>query len=80
MTNQELLDRNITRFLSKTGDMPSSIILNPRFVMRLVDEYKENIQFANTMDIYESPIKYRGIIVYECQQLNEGQIELTIKL
>ena len=76
----ELLDWNITRFLMSTGSMPSSIILNPRFVNSLVDEYKENIQFVNTMDIYRLPIKYRGIRVYECQQLNEGQIELTYDL
>ena len=73
----ELLDWNITRFLMSTGSMPSSIILNPRFVNSLVDEYKEHIEIVNTMDIYRLPIKYRGIRVYECQQLNEGQIELT---
>ena len=80
MTNSELLDYNITRFLSKTGQMPSSIVLNPRFVTRLIDEYKEHIEFVNTMDINRLPIKYRGIRVYECQQLNEGQIELTYEL
>ena len=68
----ELLDYNINRFVSKTGSMPSSIILHPRFVNSLIDEYKEHIDLVNTMDIH-----YRGIRVYECQQLNEGQIELT---
>ena len=77
MRDCELLDYNINRFVSKTGSMPSSIILNPRFVNSLVNEYKEHIEFVNTMDIYRLPIKYRGIRVYECQQLNEGQIELT---
>jgi hypothetical protein len=80
MNNSELLDHNINRFLNKTGQMPSSIILNPRFVIRLIDEYKEHIEFVNTMDIHRLPIKYRGIRVYECQQLNEGQIELTYEL
>ena len=80
MKNCELLDHNISRFLRKTGQMPSSIILNPRFVIRLIDEYKEHVEFVNIMDIHRLPIKYRGIRVYECQQLNEGQIELTYEL
>ena len=77
MRREELLDWNITKFLMSTGSMPSSIILHPRFVNSLIDEYKEYIEFVNTMDIHRLPIKYRGIRVYECQQLNEGQIELT---
>jgi hypothetical protein len=80
MKNCELLDYNISRFVSKTGSMPSSIILNPRFVNSLIDEYKEHIQFVNTIDIHRLPIKYRGIRVYESSQLNEGQIELTLEL
>ena len=80
MKNSELLDHNITRFLKKTGQMPGSIILNPRFVNSLIDEYKEQVEFIYTMDINRLPIKYRGIRVYECQQLNEGQIELTYEL
>lgn len=80
MKNSELLDHNITRFLKKTGQMPVSIILNPRFVNSLIDEYKQQVEFIYTMDINRLPIKYRGIRVYECQQLNEGQIELTYEL
>ena len=80
MKNSELLDHNITRFLKKTGQMPVSIILNPRFVNSLIDEYKQQVEFIYTMDINRLPIKYRGIRVYECQQLNEGQIELTYDL
>lgn len=80
MKNSELLDHNITRFLKKTGQMPVSIILNPRFVNSLIDEYKQQVKFIYTMDINRLPIKYRGIRVYECQQLNEGQIELTYEL
>jgi hypothetical protein len=80
MTKAELLDHNIVRFLNKTNDMPSSIILHPKFIHGLIDEHKENIQFVNTIDIHRLPIKYRGIRVYESSQLNEGQIELTLKL
>jgi hypothetical protein len=80
MSKAELLDYNISRFVSKTCSMPSSIILNPRFINSLIDEYKEHIQFVNTIDIHRLPIKYRGIRVYESSQLNEGQIELTLEL
>jgi hypothetical protein len=80
MSRTELLDHNIVRFLNKTNEMPDSIILHPRFVHNLIDEYKENIQFVDTENIDKLPIKYRGIKVYESSQLNEGQIELTLKL
>lgn len=80
MSKVELLDHNILRFLNKTGEMPGSIILHPRFVTGLIDEYKEHIEFVNTIDIHRLPIKYRGIRVYESSQLNEGQLELTLKL
>jgi len=80
MNNSELLDHNITRFFKKTGQMPSSIVLNPRFVIGLIDEYKKQVEFIFTIDIHRLPIKYRGIRVFECQQLNEGQIELTYEL
>jgi len=80
MTKAELLDHNILRFINKKDEMPSSIILNPRFVHGLIGEHKENIQFVNTIDTHRLPIKYRGIRVYESSQLNEGQIELTLKL
>jgi hypothetical protein len=80
MSRSELLDHNIMRFLNKTQQMPSSIILNQRFVQGLINECKENIQFIDTIDIHRLPIKYRGIRIYEYQQLNEGQIELTLEL
>ena len=80
MSKVELLDHNILSFLNKTGQMPSSIILNPRFVFSLINEFKEHIEFVNTMDIHRLPIKYRGIRVYECQQLNEGEIKLTYEI
>ena len=80
MSKVELLDHNILSFLNKTGQMPSSIILNPRFVHGLINEHKDLIQFIDTMDIHRLPIKYRGIRIYECSQLNEGQIELTLEL
>ena len=76
----ELIDHNIITFLRRMGEMPSGILLHPKGLEILVNEYKEHIQLVNTMDIYKLPIKYRGIRVYECQQLNEGQIELTYKL
>lgn len=60
MSKVELLDHNILSFLNKTGQMPSSIILNPRFVNGLINEYKEHIEFIHTMDINRLPIQYRG--------------------
>jgi hypothetical protein len=80
MSRTELLDHNIWRFLNKIGEMPSSIILNPRFVHGLIDENNDFTKFSNTMNIYELPFKYRGIVIYESLQLNEEQIELTLKL
>jgi hypothetical protein len=80
MEKIELLEHNIVRFLKKTGDMPSSIILHPKFIHGLIDEYKKQIEIIYPMNIYELPFKYRGIVIYESSQLNEGQIELTLKL
>lgn len=80
MTKAELLDHNIVRFLNKTNDMPSSIILHPKFIHGLIDENNDYTKFSNTMNIYELPFKYRGIVIYESLQLNEDQIELTLKL
>ena len=80
MTKTELLDHNIWRFLNKIGEMPISIILHPKFIHGLIDENNDFTKFSNTMNIYELPFKYRGIVIYESLQLNEEQIELTLKL
>jgi hypothetical protein len=79
MSKSELLDYNLWRFVNKTNVMPSSIVLNPRFVIGLINEHRELI-LSDKINEYMSPIKYRGIIIYESLQLNEGQIEMTLKL
>lgn len=80
MTRAELLDHNIWRFINKTNEMPISIILHPKFIHGLIDENNDFTKFSNTMNIYEFPFKYRGIVIFESLQLNEEQIELTLKL
>ncbi len=80
MTLSQLLDHNITSFLRKTGDMPNGIILHPKGVEKLVNEYKELISNADMMNIYLRPIKYMGIFIYESLDLNENEIKLTLKL
>lgn len=79
MSRAELLDHNLWRFINKTNVMPSSIILNPRFVIGLINENRA-LMTSDNINEYMSPIKYRGIIIYESQQLNEGQIEMTLEL
>jgi hypothetical protein len=80
MTLSQLLDHNITTFLRKQGEMPSGIILHPKGVETLVNEYKALIANADMINIYLRPIKYMGITIYECLDLNENEIKLTLNL
>lgn len=77
---QELIDHNIATFLRRIGEMPSGILLHPKAVEILVNEYKEAFGNINIMNIYLTPIKYRGITIYESLGLNENEIQLTYKL
>lgn len=80
MTLSQLLDHNISIFLRRTDEMPDGIILHPKAVEILVNEYKESFGNINTMNVYLTPIKYRGITIYECLSLNENEIKLTYGL
>jgi hypothetical protein len=80
MSKQELLDHNISTFLRRTDEMPNGIILHPKAVEILVNEYKEAFGNINIMNVNVNPIKYRGIPIYECLGLNENEIKLTYEL
>jgi len=41
MITSKLLDHNISTFLRRTDEMPNGIILHPKAVEILVNEYKE---------------------------------------
>ena len=75
-----LIDHNIASFLRRTGEMPSGILLHPKGLEILVNEYKEASGNINIMNIYLTTIKYRGITSYECLGLNENEIKLIYEL
>ena len=76
----ELIDHNIITFLRRMGEMPSGILLHPKGLEILVNEYKEAFGNINIMNIYLTPIKYRGITIYECLGLNENEVKLIYEL
>ena len=80
MSKQELLDHNISTFLRRTDEMPNGIILHPKAVEILVNEYKEAFGNINIMNVNVNPIKYRGITIYECLGLNENEVKLIYEL
>ena len=80
MTLSQLLDHNISAFLSKTYEMPNGIILHPKGLETLVNEYKALISNYDIMNMNLRPIKYRGIQLYESLDLNENEIKLTLEL
>lgn len=80
MTLEQLIDHNISTFVRRIGEMPTGILLHPKAVEILVNEYKESFGNINTMNVYLTSIKYRGITIYECLGLNENEIKLTYGL
>lgn len=80
MITTELIDHNIATFLRRIGEMPSGILLHSNSVQILVNEYKEAFGNINIMNVYLTPIKYRGITIYECLGLNENEVKLVYEL
>ena len=76
----EIIDHNIVTFLSRIGEMPSGILLHPKSVEILVENYKKAFGNINITNVYSTPIKYRGITIYESLGINENEIKLIYEL